>query len=202
MKKLPILLLVFFTSALFSQEKQEYNKLFLDPNSSHAKAQILLIKDLRDTIEKKLESLGRKHVQLAFLSPELKDRHVIITEDSPSTYDKGFESDILKYISFDFSGEKIIKLTIGSNIKRIQYDLGFENKLIVYLPSNFDTSFVKMTKFDRNSELLFKDMSLDSQIESLRLILSYINLAFYRVEMMIVTKREQRELDSLRLLDI
>jgi len=202
MKKVLFLTMLLMSVSVASQSQNEYNNLFLDPNSPHAKTQVKVVEDLKEFIGKRLNELSQKQPMLAYLSPETKEKLVIVTEDNPYQYDKGYESDIYKYIAFDFSGGKVTKVTIGSKIKRLQYETGFENKLITYDPANYNTSNVKVEVFDKTTDLPISQMSIDNQIKSLKTILTYINIAAYKVEMIILTKREKKELEAVNLLDI
>ncbi len=192
-----------FTQPLFSGEKEvAETDIFQDKGSKYTQSLLRIIDDLIRTIEIRIEDIEKKHAQLTLLRPQYKNKHTIVTEDIPFTIDEGYDSNLLKYISFSYSNGKVDKIELGSRKKRIHYEFAFENKTMYIKPQDILSSEVVLSRFDEEKRTLIKDISLDNQIRALRLIEASLRNAFYRMDVMIVLIKEKRDRENEYQIDI
>lgn len=202
LKPLLIAILLLFSVPGHSQEGVSESDIFVDRESKYTKSLLRIIDDLKKTIEVRLEDIEKKHSQLVMLRPEYKNKHTIVTEDIPFTIDEGYDSNLLKYISFQYDGGKIKQIEIGSRKKRIHYEFAFENKTMVIDPTDILKTEVILTRFDQESKTRLSGISLDNQIRALRLVEASLRNAFYRMDVMIVLIKERRDRENEYQIDI
>ncbi len=202
---LPLLLL------LVSQPYDAQNKnsdpisegdIFVDKDSTYTKSLLRIIDDLKAIIQVRIGDIEAKHFQLVLLKPEFKNKHTIVTEDSPYLVDNGYDSNLLKYISFNYENNKIREVKLESRKKRIFYEFAFENKTMIINPSDVMSTEVILTRFDEEQRTKIHDISLDNQIKALRLVESSLRNAFYRMDVMIVLMKERKDKSNEYQIDI
>lgn len=199
------LISILLISSLNAQQEQptvSESDIFMDKGSKYTRSLLRIIDDLKRTIEVRIEDIEKKHAQLILLKPEYKNKHTIVTEDIPYTIDEGYESNVLKYISFSYNNGKIEKIELGSKKKRIHFELGYENKTMYINPGDILNSEVVLQRFDEEKKTLLKDISLDNQIRALRLIEASLRNAFYRMDVMIVLIKDKKDRENEYQIDI
>ncbi|MCC5814851.1 MAG: hypothetical protein JJT78_08850 [Leptospira sp.] len=201
-KTLLLTLILSLSGVVHAQEGVSESDIFVDRESKYTKSLLRIIDDLKKTIEIRLEDIEKKHSQLVMLRPEYKNKHTIITEDIPFTIDEGYDSNLLRYISFKYESSKIKEIEIGSRKKRIHYEFAFENKTMIIDPSDILKTNVILTRFDEEKRTSLNSISLDNQIRALRLVESSLRNAFYRMDVMIVLIKERRDRENEYQIDI
>lgn len=176
--------------------------IFVDRESKYTKSLLRIINDLKATIEVRVEDIEKKHSQLVLLRPIYKNKHTIVTEDIPFTIDEGYDSNLLKYISFNYEGGKIQQIELGSKKKRIHYEFAFENKKMIINPQDILETEIVLTRFDAETKTTVRNISLDNQIRALRLIEASLRNAFYRMDVVIVLLKEKRDRENEYQIDI
>ncbi|WCL51119.1 hypothetical protein [Leptospira sp. GIMC2001] len=210
MKKLQLafcITLLFFGLITSSSAQEADNDIsasdiFVDKDSKYTKSLLRIIEDLKNTIQVRLNDIEKKHAQLVLLKPEFKNKHTIITEDIPFTIDEGYESNLLKFISFEYDGTKIRQVKLESRKKRILFEFAFENKTMLINPNDVMSTEVILTRFDTEQKTVIKTISLDNQIRALRLMESSLRNAFYRMDVMIVLLKDKKDRANEYQIDI
>lgn len=205
-KKIAILTLAlclgFFLPTHAADDEISERDIFVDKESTYTKSLLRIIEDLKKTISVRIEDVEKKHAQLVMLRPEYKENHTIVTEDIPFIIDEGYDSNLLRYISFRYNSGKIREIELGSRKKRIHYEFAFENKTMIIDPKDVLATQVILTRFDEEKKTSIRDISLDNQIRALRLIEASLRNAFYRMDVMIVLIKEKRDRENEYQIDI
>lgn len=201
---LPLLLLLVspFSAQENNSEQISESDIFVDKDSNYTKSLLKIIDDLKELIQVRIGDIEVKHSQLVLLKPEYKNKHTIVTEDVPYLVDDGYESNLLKYISFIYENNKIKVVKLESRKKRIFYEFAFENKTMIINPSDVMKTEVILTHFDEEQKTMIKNISLDNQIRALRLVESSLRNAFYRIDVMIVLIKERKDRSNEYQIDI
>ncbi|NCN09654.1 MAG: hypothetical protein GW938_07400 [Leptospira sp.] len=201
---LPLLLLLVspFSAQENNSEQISESDIFVDKDSNYTKSLLKIIDDLKELIQVRIGDIELKHSQLVLLKPEYKNKHTIVTEDVPYLVDEGYESNLLKYISFIYENNKIKEVKLESRKKRIFYEFAFENKTMIINPSDVMKTEVILSRFDEEQKTMIKNISLDNQIRALRLVESSLRNAFYRIDVMIVLIKERKDRSNEYQIDI
>lgn len=200
-----LLAIIFLSTPVLAQEKDgsvSESDIFVDRESKYTKSLLRIINDLKATIEVRIEDIEKKHSQLVLLRPIYKKKHTIVTEDIPFTIDEGYDSNLLKYISFTYDNGKIQEIELGSKKKRIHYEFAFENKKMIINPKDIFETEIVLTRFDSETKTTVRNISLDNQIKALRLIEASLRNAFYRMDVVIVLLKEKRDRQNEYQIDI
>jgi hypothetical protein len=201
---LPLLLLLVSPSSAQDTKSEQISEsdIFVDKDSNYTKSLLKIIDDLKVIIAVRIGDIEQKHLQLVLLKPEYKNKHTIVTEDTPYLVDEGYESNLLKYISFIYDNNKIKEVKLESRKKRIFYEFAFENKTMIINPTDVMSTEVILTRFDEEQKTMIRNISLDNQIRALRLVESSLRNAFYRMDVMIVLIKERKDRSNEYQIDI
>lgn len=201
---LPLLLLLVspYSAQDTKSEQISESDIFVDKDSNYTKSLLKIIDDLKVIIAVRIGDIEQKHSQLVLLKPEYKNKHTIVTEDTPYLVDEGYESNLLKYISFIYDNNKIKEVKLESRKKRIFYEFAFENKTMIINPTDVMSTEVILTRFDEEQKTMIRNISLDNQIRALRLVESSLRNAFYRMDVMIVLIKERKDRSNEYQIDI
>ncbi len=203
-------IITLFTLVIFplmSQQKNESdagkeNDIFQDKKSAYTRSLTRIIGDLEKSIEVRLKDLEAKHDQLIVLRPELKNKQTIVTEDIPFVIDEGYESNLYKYISFEFTDGKIKEIRLGSKKKRIHYEYAYENKTMVFTPPVVNETKIILERADRTETTILNHISYDNQIRALRYIEASLRSSIYRMDVMMVLYKETKDRRNLYQISI
>ncbi|EQA38137.1 hypothetical protein LEP1GSC047_3518 [Leptospira inadai serovar Lyme str. 10] len=189
-----------FVLPLAAQEKQKVSQsdVFQDETSEYTKSLRKIIGGLEATISERLKDLERKHEILVVLKPEYEKRQTIVTEDIPFQVQDGYESNLLKYIMFQFESGKVKDITLASKSKRIYYEVMFENKKIVFNPASLKQSEVTHEVFEKTEKTLLNEMSLENQIRALRLLETSLRSSIYRIDVLLALYKDNKDRKNLR----
>ncbi|PJZ77474.1 hypothetical protein [Leptospira neocaledonica] len=190
---------LFFFVPLLAQQKQKVNEadVFQDETSEYTKSLKKIIVGLEATINERLKDLERKHDILVVLMPKYEKRQTIVTEDIPFQVEDGYESNLLKYITFQFNGGKVSDITLASESKRIYYEVMFENKKIVFKPADLKSSEVTHEVFEATEVTRLNEMSLENQIKALRLLEASLRSSIYRIDILLALYKDKKDRKNL-----
>ncbi|EMK01449.1 hypothetical protein AB3N61_03050 [Leptospira sp. WS58.C1] len=190
---------LFFFVPLLAQQKQKVNEadVFQDETSEYTKSLKKIIVGLETTISERLKDLERKHDILVVLMPKYEKRQTIVTEDIPFQVEDGYESNLLKYITFQFNGGKVSDITLASESKRIYYEVMFENKKIVFKPADLKSSEVTHEVFEATEVTRLNEMSLENQIKALRLLEASLRSSIYRIDILLALYKDKKDRKNL-----
>ncbi|MEI1276814.1 hypothetical protein V6Z05_00665 [Leptospira venezuelensis] len=190
---------LFFFVPLLAQQKQKVNEsdVFQDETSEYTKSLKKIIVSLETTINERLKDLERKHDILVVLMPKYEKRQTIVTEDIPFQVQDGYESNLLKYITFQFNGGKVSDITLASESKRIYYEVMFENKKIVFRPTDLKSSEVTHEVFEKTEVTRLNEMSLENQIKALRLLEASLRSSIYRIDILLALYKDKKDRKNL-----
>lgn len=212
-KYLLVFISLFWVNSIMSQVPQvkpwvdpdpaiSENDIFSNKESVYTKSLFRIIAELEKSIEIRMRDLEAKHDQLAVLRPDLRNVQTIVTEDLPFTYDEGYESNLFKYITFSFKDGKLSEIKLGSRKKRIQYEFAFENKTMIFSPPKVGETKIVLERFDKTENTVLKDISYDNQIRALRLMEASLRTSLYRMDVMIVLYKENKDRRNLYQIQI
>ncbi|MGJ4746286.1 hypothetical protein [Leptospira dzoumogneensis] len=190
---------LFFFVPLLAQQKQKVNEadVFQDETSEYTKSLKKIIVGLEATINERLKDLERKHDILVVLMPKYEKRQTIVTEDIPFQVQDGYESNLLKYITFQFNSGKVSDITLASESKRIYYEVMFENKKIVFKPTDLKSSEVTHEVFEKTEVTRLNEMSLENQIKALRLLEASLRSSIYRIDILLALYKDKKDRKNL-----
>ncbi|EID99725.1 hypothetical protein [Leptospira licerasiae] len=190
---------LFFFVPLLAQQKQKVNEadVFQDETSEYTKSLKKIIVGLEATINERLKDLERKHDILVVLMPKYEKRQTIVTEDIPFQVQDGYESNLLKYITFQFNSGKVSDITLASESKRIYYEVMFENKKIVFKPTDLKSSEVTHEVFEKTEITRLNEMSLENQIKALRLLEASLRSSIYRIDILLALYKDKKDRKNL-----
>lgn len=190
---------LFFFVPLLAQQKQKVNEsdVFQDETSEYTKSLKKIIVSLETTINERLKDLERKHDILVVLMPMYEKRQTIVTEDIPFQVQDGYESNLLKYITFQFNSGKVSDITLASESKRIYYEVMFENKKIVFKPTDLKSSEVTHEVFEKTEVTRLNEMSLENQIKALRLLEASLRSSIYRIDILLALYKDKKDRKNL-----
>ncbi|PJZ69186.1 hypothetical protein CH373_11685 [Leptospira perolatii] len=189
---------------LLAQDKKKASQadIFQDETSEYTKSLRKIIKSLEDTINDRLKDLERKHDMLVILKPEYEKRQTIVTEDIPFQVQDGYESNLLKYITYQFEGGKVKDITLSSESKRIYYEVMFENKRIIFRPGDLKQSEIIHEVFEATEKTMLNDISLENQIKALRLLETSLRSSIYRIDILLALYKDNKDRKNLSHIDI
>lgn len=177
--------------------------IFADDDNPYTQSLKKIVMDLQQTIQTRLNDLAKKHQQLVMLRPQYKDQQTIITEDVPYTYSEGYESNLLKYISFKFdTAGNVQQVKLASEKKRLHYEFMFENKAMVFNPPNVQNTQIILERFDNTEKTALSEISLDNQIKALRLLEASLRSSIYRMDIMIALYKDKKDRKNEYQIDI
>ncbi|PJZ25945.1 hypothetical protein CH352_02225 [Leptospira hartskeerlii] len=190
---------LFFFVPLLAQQKQKVNEadVFQDETSEYTKSLKKIIVGLETTINERLKDLERKHDILVVLMPKYEKRQTIVTEDIPFQVQDGYESNLFKYITFQFNSGKVSDITLASESKRIYYEVMFENKKIVFKPTDLKSSEVTHEVFEKTEVTRLNEMSLENQIKALRLLEASLRSSIYRIDILLALYKDKKDRKNL-----
>lgn len=200
------ILFMFLVFPLMSQKKEtvaeKENDIFQDKQSAYTRSLTRIISDLEKSIDIRLKDLEAKHDQLIVLRPELKNKQTIVTEDIPFVIDEGYESNLYKYISFEFADGKVKEIRLGSKKKRIHYEYAYENKTMIFTPPIVSETKIILERADRTETTILNHISYDNQIRALRYIEASLRSSIYRMDVMMVLYKETKDRRNLYQISI